>query len=520
MSKRLCHRAPADKTVTRGKCFRAPAFGPCGACMAGLANDPVAGCGFWLKVPAGLPCERGRPIPAARSEGQTMSDPVVPVAERKLKRDIGFFGTAFIALNGAIGAGIFALPGQLHADFGGFAPWLFPIFGILILVIALPFGRVAGHYPVSGGPVRYAARFGPLVSFQAGWLLWVARVTAIGANLNLLASYGGAAWAPIHSGAGRAAVIVVVCGLIGSLNYTGVRRGMGAINLLTFLKAVPLVGVALLGLWLFADSIPNPGPPPPFGALEGAALIVLYAFVGFETAVLPAGEMRDPRRTLSRAMIVTLLMIILLYFLVQLAYGAAMPVGPAPDAPLAALGAVVAGAAGALILTAGAAFSILGNVANALLSAPRVLFALGVDGLLPKWFGRVHAVHATPANAVAFTTGAIVLLALTGSFIWLAAASTLARLIVYGLSIAALPGVERESAAGEGPSAGRMAANWAMVAAALGVCLWAMLQSDWTQWRVLLALTAGGVVLYFITRRGNGSTPDNPEPSPRDPLTS
>ncbi len=429
-----------------------------------------------------------------------MSDPAIPAAERQLKRDIGFYGAAFIAFNGAIGAGIFALPGRLHADFGGFAPWLFPLFGLLILLIALPFGRVASHFPVSGGPVRYAARFGPLMSFQAGWLLWVARVTAIGANLNLLADYAGAAWAPLDTGAGRAALILLVCAVIGSLNYTGVRRGMGAINLLTVLKALPLIGIALLALWLFADSIPRPGPLPPLGALESAALIVLYAFVGFETAVLPAGEMRDPGRILSRAMIVTLLLIILLYFLVQLAYGAAMPAGPAPDAPLAALGAVVAGAAGALVLTAGAAFSILGNVANALLSAPRVLFALGVDGLLPSWFGRVHALYATPANAVAFTTFAIVLLALSGSFIWLAAASTLARLIVYGLSIAALPGVEREADI-TGSRAGRKLVTWTMVIAALGICLWAMLQSDWTQWRVLLALAAGGVMLYLVAAR-------------------
>jgi amino acid transporter len=204
------------------------------------------------------------------------------------------------------------------------------------------------------------------------------------------------------------------------------------------------------------------------------------------------------------------MLIILLYFLVQLAYGAAMPAGPAPDAPLAALGAVVAGAAGALILTAGAAFSILGNVANALLSAPRVLFALGVDGLLPNWFGRVHARYATPANAVAFTTAAIVLLALTGSFVWLAAASTLARLIVYGLSIAALPGVEREGAISGGPGAGRMLATWVMVAAAFAVCLWAMLQSDWTQWRVLLALAAAGVLLYFVAARGRGRIAADP----------
>lgn len=425
----------------------------------------------------------------------------VPVAERKLRREIGFFGTAFLAFNGAIGAGIFALPGRLHADFGGFAPWLFPIFGLLVLAIALPFGRMASHFPVSGGPVRYAAGFGPLVSFQAGWLMWVARVTAIAANLNILSDYVGAAWAPLATGGGRALLILAIATFIGALNYTGVRRGMGIINVMTLLKAVPLLGVAAAGLWLFADTIPAPGPLPAFGALEGAALIVLYAFIGFEAAVLPAGEMRDPGRSLPRAMMMTLLAIIILYFMIQLAYGAVMPAGPAPDAPLAAMAAVLFGPAGVLLITAGAVFSVLGNVANALLVAPRVLFALGVDRLLPEWFGRVHPRHATPANAVVFTAFAIVLLALSGSFIWLAVASTLARLIVYMLSIAPLPSVERARGAGQ-PNAGSRTVVWAMVLAALTICLWAILQSDWAQWRMLLALVATGVILYFAAAGG------------------
>jgi basic amino acid/polyamine antiporter, APA family len=423
----------------------------------------------------------------------------IPVAERKLKRDIGFLGVAFLAFNGAIGAGIFALPGRLHADFGGFAPWLFPLFGLLILLIALPFGRMASFFPVSGGPVRYAASFGPLVSFQAGWLMWVARVTAIAANLNLLSEYVGAAVSPLSSGGGRAVLILAIVALIGVLNYTGVRRGMGLINAMTLLKALPLVLLPAAGLWLFADTIPPPGPPPTLGSLEGAALIVFYAFIGFEAAVLPAGEMRDPRRSLSRAMLLTLLAIIILYFTIQLAYGAVMPAGAAPEAPLAAMGATLFGTAGVWLVTAGAVFSVLGNVANALLVAPRVLFALGVDRLLPDWFGRVHPRHATPANAVGFTALAIILLALSGSFVWLAVASTLARLIVYVLSIAALPAVEMARAGERQAVAAGRVALWVMVVTALAICAWAMLQSDWQQWRTLLALVAAGVILYLAS---------------------
>ena len=95
--------------------------------------------------------------------------------DAKLRRDIGFFGSAFLSFNGVVGAGIFALPGSLYDKFGDFSPWLFPLFGLLVLIVALPFARVAAHHPVSGGPVVYAAAFGSAASFQAGWIYYVAR---------------------------------------------------------------------------------------------------------------------------------------------------------------------------------------------------------------------------------------------------------------------------------------------------------------------------------------------------------
>ena len=245
-------------------------------------------------------------LPPALKAKVDMSDPVIPATERQLKRDIGFFGAAFIAFNGAIGAGIFALPGRLHADFGGFAPWLFPIFGLLILIIALPFGRVASHYPVSGGPVRYAARFGPLVSFQAGWLLRVARVTAVGANLNLLANYGGrpglrSAPAP----AGPPSIFRLRPDRIAELHRGPTRHGRD--QSVDPLKARASDRRRSAGPVAVRRLDTRPGPPPPLGALEGAALIVLYAFVGFETAVLPAGEIATRAECFPRAMIVTLI---------------------------------------------------------------------------------------------------------------------------------------------------------------------------------------------------------------------
>ena len=131
-----------------------------------------------------------------------MADPRRPDEEEPLRREIGFFGSAFLSFNGAVGAGIFALPAALVVQFGDFSPWLFPMFGLLVLAIVLPFARLASFFPNSGGPVAYTAGFGPLASFQVGWIYYVARVTAMAANANVFATYAGALSPPLASPAG------------------------------------------------------------------------------------------------------------------------------------------------------------------------------------------------------------------------------------------------------------------------------------------------------------------------------
>lgn len=414
-------------------------------------------------------------------------------SDEPLRRGIGFTGSAFLAFNGAVGAGIFALPGTLAADFGAFSPWLFPLFALLVLALVLPLARLASHFPESGGPVAYTATFGGLVSFQVGWVYYTARVTALAANANVFATYAGGLWGPLGENPGRWATILTLIGLLTVVNLVGIRRAIRALDAVTVLKALPVLGFAIAALVLFAGSIPAPGPMPPLSGVEAAALLVLYAFVGFENSLVPAGETKDARRTIPRALIATVIGIALLYFLVQLAFMAAGAPGE-ESMPLLALGAAVAGPAGALVLSLAALFSIAGNATSSMTSTPRVTYALARDGLLPGWFGRVSERWATPANSILFMAGAGAVLALSGSFVWLAVVSTLARLVVYALCLAALPAAERR--------AGGRAGWWAAAAVpGLLVCFWAASQSLWPSWRVLLVLLALGLVLYAIARR-------------------
>jgi APA family basic amino acid/polyamine antiporter len=429
-----------------------------------------------------------------------------------LRRDIGFTGSAFLSFNGIVGAGIFALPATLHLQFGAFSPWLFPLFGLLILLVALPFARLAAAFPQSGGPVAYTAAFGPLASFQTGWLYYLARTTALAANANVFATYAASLWAPLGTTAGRAATIALLVGALTFVNIVGVKRAIRALDALTLMKALPLIGLAIWGLIEAGGALPPPGPPPPLSGIGAAALLTLYAFIGFENSVVPAEETADPRRTIPRALIATVAGTAALYFLVQLAYVAVMPAGAAPQAPLAAFAEVLIGPAGALLLTAAALASVAGNVSGSMTSTPRVTFALARMGSLPRWFGAVSARFATPANSILFMGLAGAALAVSGSFVWLAVVSTLARLIVYAASIAALP---RAAKAGAG--------TWAMIAAGLAVCLWAAAQSKWDSWAMLAGLIFLGLVLYLIARRQAGSSSTatvssiQPPPSTRSP---
>src|SRR5207237_7119537 len=219
-----------------------------------------------------------------------------------------------------------------------------------------------------------------------------------------------------------------------------------------------------------------------------SALVLLYAFVGFENASVPAEETADPRRTIPRAILFTVVATAALYWLVQLAYAAVMPAGPAGDAPLAVFAETLLGPAGALLLSLTAMASVAGNVGGSMTSTPRVTYALSQQGALPAWFGRIAGHYATPANSILFMGALGAVLALTNSFIWLAIVSTLARLFVYSACIAALPRARP----------GWL--SWVLLAGGFAVCIWAAAQSTSRSWAMLASFVLAGFLLYGLAR--------------------
>ena len=421
--------------------------------------------------------------------------------ETGLHKEISQLGFGAIALNGIIGAGIFALP-AVASDYAGlFSPWIFVLCGLLILLIVLVFARIASYFNDTGGPVTYAGRaFGPFAGFQTGWLLTLARAAAFAANAHLMITYAGWLWPPLETGAWHTVAVLGICVLLALINVIGVRQGMAAIFALTVLKLLPLALLVLFGIGQFDPGIFTDAEVPPVGSLGETMLIVFYAFVGFESAVIPAGEGRNARRDIPLALVRTILAITGFYFLIQVVAVSAAPDLGASRTPLADVALVLMGGAGALLLTVGAVFSITGNLTGSMLTAPRLLYAMAHIGSMPAWFGAVHARFHTPANAIVVYAGLSIALALSGGFVWLAAMSTVVRLLVYVVCIATLPRLHR--LVGEQEGQFRLRGGMAVPLLALGVSIWLMTHAPLKSWVITAAFMALGALLFLLTARG------------------
>ena len=417
-----------------------------------------------------------------------------------LKREIGQLGFGAIALNGTIGAGIFALPAIAVERAGLFSPWIYVACGLLIMLIVFVFARVASYIRDTGGPVTYATTaFGPFAGFQAGWLLTLSRAAAFAANAHLMVTYAGWFWPPLGDGSWHMAAVGIVCVVLTVINVIGVRQGMLAIFALTLLKLLPLVLLVFLGISQTNPEVFTAAEIPPLDSLGETMLIIFYAFVGFESAVIPAGEARNPRRDIPLALVRTILAITIFYFLIQVVTISVAPDIAGSNTPLADVAMILMGTAGAAILTLGAVFSISGNLTASMLSAPRMLYAMGQLGSLPGWFGAIHSRYQTPANAILFYALFSIILALSGGFVFLAVMSTVVRLMVYVMCITTLPVLHRKLGEYEGQF--KLLGGMAIPVLALLLSVWLMTHASSKSWLVTGGFMVLGSIMFALTRR-------------------
>jgi amino acid transporter len=417
--------------------------------------------------------------------------------ESGLERVIGVAGYGAISINSVIGAGIFGLPAAAAAMTGAFSPWLFVLAGVMIVTVVLAFAQAASVFQQTGGVIVYARHaFGDFVGFQTGWLAYLARMAAVGANTNLLVTYASWFWAPLDTQPYQSIALSAIILALTWLNATGVRNSIGLMFVFTVLKLLPLSLLILFGLGHIDLQMLAGAEIPAVGDLGEALLVVMYAYVGFEGTVVTAGEGRDPRRDLPRALLHTILAIGVIYVLVQTVSMSVLPGIAESETAVADAAGVLFGPAGAAIMTLGAVFSIGGNLHSSMLSAPRMSFALARDGSMPAWFAKVHPRFHTPHTSIWFYGIFGLALALTGSFIWLAIISTLVRLLTYMVCIAALPRIMRS--AESHADLFRLPGGMLIPALALLLCLWLTAQASLDAWLMTGAFFALGSVLYYL----------------------
>jgi len=420
----------------------------------------------------------------------------------RLRRDIGFFGASFLVLNALIGAGIFALPGKIAVNAGLLSPHLFLVVGVFFLAVVLTFAELASYYKKTGGPVIYATEaFGPLAGFSTGWIIFVARTTAFAANANVMAIYLGSAFDVFDNGLARGVIITAVTVGLTWANLLGVRDGVRTMAVFTVLKVTPLLIMVLLGLQHVTGSTLLPDASVVIEDLGGTTLLLIYAYIGFETLAVTAGETSKPRRNLPKALVGTVVGTGLLYFLIVLVFVSVISADQYSDATLVDVGRSIAGPVGALAITLAAVFSIGGNLAGSMIAAPRLVFSLAENKLLPPWFGHIHPRYATPDRCILIMGGLALLLALTGSFVKLALASSVARLLAYVVCIGSLPAVRRHADDETRKQAYRLKGGYTIPLLGLLICLWLLTQSKAESWIAIGILLAIGVVLYWFEQK-------------------
>jgi basic amino acid/polyamine antiporter, APA family len=423
-----------------------------------------------------------------------------------LVRGIRRWDLVFLVLNAIIGAGIFGLPARVYAIAGTWSLLAYLACAALVALIILCFAEVSSRFRTTGGPYLYAHEaFGPLAGFQMGWLLWIARLTAFAALCNLWLDYLAFFVPVVADGAARAGAITLIVAALTALNVRGVRGSTIINDTLTVSKLVPLLLFVVVGMFFIDGANLSFGAAPGVGAFSSAVLLLVFAFSGFEMAVIPAGESKDPTRHAPFALLTGIAIIAVLYMVIQIVSIGTLPGLAESTRPLADAAAGFMGTPGAVLITAGALVSITGTLNVIVLVGPRLPFAMAEQGQLPRVLAATHPRFRTPHVAIVVSALAMLVFTLQGSFISSLTISTVIRLVTYAATCAALPVLRRR---GGVEAAGFTApAGVATSIAAIALCGWLISSSGWRDIGLTALAAAVGFVLYLAFGRGGGGKP-------------
>jgi basic amino acid/polyamine antiporter, APA family len=437
-----------------------------------------------------------------------MSALPVPKEETGLIRALGIPALTANIVNSTIGAGIFVLPALVAKGLGAAAPLAFVACALAMILFVTCFAIAGSRVSLTGGLYAYVeVAFGRYVGFLAGVLYGITAISAVAGVGNVLVNSIAGLVPLVGNPIVRVVVMLLVYGLLVLINVRGVRAGAGAVSAVTLAKLLPLLLFICAGIFFIRPE--NIGWPswPGSKALGDSVLLLIFAFVGIEVALIPSGEVKNPARTVPRAVYLALAVTTVLYIMIQLVAEGTLgsQLASYPDAPLAEAAAKFLGNIGRAILIAGATISAFGFVASDILSSPRMLFAVGRDGVLSQWFTHVHPRYHSPD--VAIITYAVIAFALSvsSSFEALAVLSNVAVLLMYLFCFAGVWVLIRRDVRTDGSPFIFPGAKIVPALAILAILWLFWLTQPWDKFAKIGAILIGASGLYLLRmklRRG------------------
>lgn len=404
-----------------------------------------------------------------------------------LVRAIGRWTLAALMLNSVIGSSVFGLPSVMAGKLGAASPWAWLVAAVAIGLIVACFAEVSSRFEKAGGPYLYGrVAFGRFMGIEVGWFSYLVRLTASATNANLFVIYLGELWPAAETPLGSKLVLAALLLPLAIVNVRGVAPGSKLSGGLLLLKLTPLTAFLILGLILALPGSPPLVPTPaPAGAWLDAILLLMFAYGGFEAALIPLGEARQPERDAPFALGVTLLTCAVLYGLVQIVVLAALPDPAATTRPLATAARAFLGPAGAVLMAVAAMLSVYGYLSSGMVNVPRLTYAMAAEGDLPNAFQAVHPRWKTPVVSVVTYAVLVWVLAASGGFLGNLSLSAVSRLFTYGLVCAALPRLRRLERDGRVPPA-RLRLPWPWFWALAGIALSLVLATRMTGQELLV----------------------------------
>ncbi len=352
-----------------------------------------------------------------------------------LKRVIGVPGLSLSIVNGTIGAGIFALPAIVGIAMGAFGIFGYIFCSIMMAAIMLCYAEIGSRITTSGGSYAYVeAAFGDFPGYIVNWLYFFGfSILGSAALMNIIADSLAVLFPALSNSLLRGLFFFVLIGFMVLINVGGAKQGIGFVKLITCIKLIPLVGIIIFGFSLAKASNLHLHNIPSLKTFGDTALILFFAFAGFETSLGVSGELKNPKRTVPLGILLGGIVVLIVYMLLQTVTQGILgsEFEAFKDAPLAAVAEKIVGPVGATILLITAAISCFGSVSADVMATPRSLFAAANDGMFPKYLGKVHPKFATPHLAVTTYGSLIFMFSISGGFKQLAVLASAAILLVY-----------------------------------------------------------------------------------------